>query len=253
MEGIVTEKKKKVAIVGCSDSKNLAPFNDQSFEIWGVNNLFYHIPRYDRWFEIHSIKKEGEQWYRRGNIDLKVGKFDWSTEFRGQNVNKYVGDLSKLTCPIYMQNKWDEIPTSEPYPLQAIKDTFGGYFTNTVSYMLALAIYEGFEEIHVYGVDMAVSTEYYWQRPSCEYFLGIAIGRGIKVYIPPEADLLKTRFLYAFEEKERDHWEKKVASMTANMNQRKAQAEQEFTLAQRKIEQYIGALEAIKEVNKIWE
>lgn len=252
-EVLVKEKKKKVAIVGCSDSKNLAPFNDPSWEIWGVNNLFYHIPRYDRWFEIHSVKKEDGQWYRRGNIDLKVGKFDWSTEFRGQNVNKYLGDLSKMTCPIYMQQHWDAIPTSTPYPLKEITDTFGNYFTNTVSWMLALAIYEGFEEIGIWGVDMAVSTEYYYQRPSCEYFIGLAIGRGIKVTIPPEADLLKTRFLYAFQEKERDQWDRKIQSMQNAMAQRKAQAENDFTLAERKVQQYIGAMEAVKEINKIWD
>jgi hypothetical protein len=33
-------KAPKVCIVGCADSKNMAPFLDPEYEIWGVNNLF---------------------------------------------------------------------------------------------------------------------------------------------------------------------------------------------------------------------
>ena len=50
--------------------------------------------------------------------------------------------------------------------------------------MIALAIYEDFDIIHVYGVDMAVCGEYEQQRPSCEFFCGIAKGKGIELYIP---------------------------------------------------------------------
>jgi hypothetical protein len=159
---------KKIAIVGCSDTKDQAPFNDASWEIWGVNNLFHHIPRYDRWFEIHNLTKDSDgAWKRRG-----------SSNFRGQDINAYVADLAKMKCPIYMQQHWDDIPTSTPYPLEEAKNRFGSimgwynngtpegldeaklnrqlYGTNTVTYMILLAIMEGATHIGVYGVDMAV-------------------------------------------------------------------------------------------------
>jgi len=71
--------------------------------------------------------------------------------------------------------------------------------------MIALAVYESltkgtFKEIHVYGVDMALKKEYREQKPSCEYFIGFAMGAGIKVYLPSESDLLRTGALYGFEE-----------------------------------------------------
>ena len=53
---------KKVAIVGFADTRNQAPYNDPTFEIWGLNDLHSHIPRYDRWFDIHT----------RENIDTDV-------------------------------------------------------------------------------------------------------------------------------------------------------------------------------------
>ena len=46
----------------------------------------------------------------------------------------------------------------------------------------------------MYGVDMAQDTllaaEYSEQRPSCEYFIGLAEGAGIRVDIPGGSDLL---------------------------------------------------------------
>ena len=196
---------KKVAIVGCAESKMLAPFDDPEFEIWGVNNLYPHIKRATRWFEIHNINHNGERFFRRGD-----------RQFRGQEVDQYLSHLGEWAkeknCPVYMQKHWDIVPTSVEYPVQKMLKEFGTYFTNTISWELALAISEGFEEIHVYGVDMAVDSEYHHQRPSCEYFLGIAMGRGIKVHIPDQADLLKTRFLYGFQEPEELAWKRKTKS-----------------------------------------
>lgn len=173
----------KAAIVGTApSSRDLAPFTDESWEIWGVSNVYGQIPKWDRWFELHNLEsRKNEQEY--------PGHYDW---------------LKKQTTPVYMQQRHEEIPASVEYPKQEILDEFGGYFTNSVSYMIALAIHEGATEIGIYGVDMAINdvgghSEYAHQRPSCEYFIGLAVGRGIKVDIPRESDLLKVGRLYAYE------------------------------------------------------
>lgn len=244
-----TVKRTRVAIVGCSDSKDLAPFDDQSWEFWGVNNLYLSLPakKFTRWFEIHEITKhENNLFKRRGNFD-----------FRGQPVNQYLSQLAafsdELNIPIYMRQHWPEIPKSIPYPLQSILANFRPYFTNTVSWMIALAIFEGFKEIGIWGVDMAVGSEYNHQRPSCEYFIGIAEGRGIKVTIPDEADLLKTRFLYAFQEKEEDAFNRKVAKMKQSMEGRLQKAQARKNQAFMEEQQYMGAITSANEIQKIWE
>lgn len=251
-EVVQPEKPTKVAIVGCSQSKTLAPFNDPSFEIWGMNNLFPHLPRATRWFEIHDIAFENNTYLRRNGKD-----------FRGQPVGEYLEQLGKWAeennCPVYMQRKWDLIPTATEFPVQQMLDSFGGYFTNSVSWMLALAIAEGFKEIHVYGVDMAVDTEYHHQRPSCEYFLGVAAGLGIKVVIPAEADLLKTRWLYAFQEKEAQDWSRKVKMMKQTVVEKKDrinkeidQFTKEIKFREAQLQQFVGAEHAMGEMDKIW-
>ena len=75
---------------------------------------------------------------------------------------------------------------------------FGSYFTSTPAYMLALAIHEGFREIHIYGIDSLTGTGYEDQRSGIEYFIGIARGREIEVYIPKESHLLKASRLYGY-------------------------------------------------------
>ena len=495
-------KTKRLAIVGCSDSKNLAPYDDPDIEIWSVNNAYGHIKRYSRWFEIHTIEFKDGHFSRR-----------WNRDFRGLDVDIYLSHLAALDCPVYMQKHWDCIPKSVAFPVDEVIKHFGDdrYFTNTISYQIALAIMEGFKEIQVWGVDMAVdclapetkvltadlqwvpsgsvkvgdelmgfdeyssdgegktrrwrkavvtkaretfrrchemgledgtsfiasekhgwlthgenvnrwkttdeltakhhragrptrilkmvepwkgdlswdagylaaafdgegslcqnerktvpgifrntlsfaqrdnemmekvgnlldrygfshsfttagdrdtkqinikggkpeimrflgqfrpprllpkfnpnamgefqaakyvpvvetrelglrpvmgietdtktfiaegfashNSEYHWQRPSVEYWIGIAKGAGIKIYVPPTADLLKTRFLYAFEEKEADNWKQKLTGMMKNMQERKAVSMQKMQQEHDKIQQYIGALAAAQEIDKVW-
>jgi hypothetical protein len=130
-------KQKKVAIIGFTPSRNEAPYTNPDFEIWALNDLFEAIPRCDRLFQIHS----------RQTIDT------YTT--RGERAS-YIERLREIKVPIYMVEAHEDIPNSVAYPLDDMVKAFGPYFTNTISYMIALAIWEGFTEIHIYGVDMAV-------------------------------------------------------------------------------------------------
>jgi hypothetical protein len=239
----IERKKDSVAIIGCADSKNMAPFKDPAWDFWGVNNLFLTMPNqpWSAWFEIHDLTLNGKVFCRRGK-----------PEFRGQNVNEYLAGIAKLSCPVWMQKQWPQVPNSIAYPLDDILKKFGNYFTNTISYEIALAIHLGYKTIAIYGVDMAIDTEYYWQRPSCEYFLGLAIGLGINIIIPDEADLLKARFLYGFNEPQEQAWTKKVRSQIESMQHRQQHAIQQLKMAEKQVEQYTGAIAAAQEQIKIW-
>lgn len=244
-------KKSKVAIIGCADSKNVAPFDQpQDWEFWGVNNLHLSMPKapWTRWFELHSIQHDTNsgQYFRRGKPD-----------FRGQRVDQYLSSLNAMNIPVYMQRPLPIIPNAVGFPVQQILQIFGNYFTNTISWQLALAIMEGFKTIGIYGVDMAVSSplrhqnEYSHQRPSCEYFVGLARGRGVEVIIPPTSDLLKTNFLYCYQEPEENAFVLKMDEMEKSMAQRQADAENKLKMSEAKMHQYIGARSAIQEIKKI--
>ncbi len=263
----VKKKKNKVAIVGFADSRDQAPFNDDSFEIWGLNSLFEMIPRYDRWFEIHDRRMYNMDTDKSVGLGLT------------RDGRPYVEGLAKLNGPVYMVADYPDIPNCVRYPLEEMitefdpqkrrmewKEPFkcsaeldwNGYFTNSISYMIALAIYEKYEDIGIYGVDMATggldtpNGEYAHQRPSCEYYMGIAVGRGIRLTVPSTADLLKTRFLYGPEVIPEMIWAAKLNKISKSMNDRMVQAQQNKAFAQKQEDQYIGALECTKELHKIW-
>jgi hypothetical protein len=171
------QRREKVAICGFSLTTLFqAPFCDDQFDIWGLNELYIHIPRFDRWFQMHS----------QAEIEASV---------RDQNHYRWLKECEK---PIYMLARRPDIPSSIEYPINNILAMFGNYMTSTVAYMVALAIYEKYKEIHLYGVDMSLETEYRDQRPNVEYLLGFARGMGIHVLIPTDSHLLKASELYGY-------------------------------------------------------
>lgn len=241
---------KRIAIVGCSDSKDLAPYDDKSWEIWSMNNTFAYTKRQDKWFEIHPIRVYQGRYQRRKL--LGPGVFEWSDDFRGQPMQEYMLSLARLDIPVYMQQHWDIIPKSEPYPIEEVIHRFGRYFTNSVSYIIAMAIMSGATEIGCFGIDMAASSEYGPQRPSCEWMLGVAAGLGIRLNIPQQADLLKCNFLYGFEEREQCQWEKKLTQMKNSMIARRQKQESIAAAAQQQIQQYHGAESAVDQCLRVW-
>jgi len=184
----------KVAIVGCAETtkdkvRNL--YKREGWEIWGINTLWkstpHVIPKATRWFMTHKYDRVINE---KGDFE----QWEWLKRVKAFPIymlGEHSGDRSK------------EVKMAIPYPIGEIKQKFGTYFTNSISYEMALAIYEGFKEIHLYGVEMALSGEYGYQRPSVEYFIGLARGMGIKVYLPERCDLLATVVLYGYEDHHR--------------------------------------------------
>jgi len=180
----VRTTRKKVALVGfASSTRELAPFDDPTFEIWGMNQLYRHIPRADRFFDIHY-------YFEEGNVE----------------GTDHLGWLRDGKIPVYMTTTHDEYPTSVRFPIEDAIEVAGvDYFTSTVAFMVALAIREKFEVIKVYGIDLIVGSEYEWQKACVEYLLGIAHGRGIDVGLPERCALLACPWRYGYE-KEPKAW-----------------------------------------------
>lgn len=172
---------KKLAIVGSAFTSKDAPYQDESFEIWGLNGM--EIPRATRWFEIHDYS-------------LQKGKVN----YHGKDLGiPYLSYLDSLGITVYMQDEREEVKLSEKFPYEELKTKYRDYFTSTASFMLALALEEDFDVVHIYGMDMAQSEEYGTQRPSVEYWIGRLEQKGVKVYIPPQSDLLKVAYTYGYE------------------------------------------------------
>lgn len=174
----VTPKRKKVAIVGfATNTLHLVPWNDPTFELWGLNQGHMHmLRRGDRHFEMHQPE------YVEDARDPQ-----------------YMAFLRSCQIPVYMIDVRADIPSSVRFPIEhAITLAGRDYFTSSIAYMIALALIEGMEEIHLYGINLAIGEEYTWEKPCAEWWLGMAKGMGVKVYIPQASSLLKQYARYGY-------------------------------------------------------
>lgn len=192
----------KVAIVGGGPTRKKAPYKDKSWDIWAFSSTHDRYPRITRWFEIHAL------------ADLKQ---QLATKKRGRRTYpNYMRFMRRLRCPVYMQRRHRSIPCSVPFPKQKVLKAFGRCFTSTASYLIALAILEGYKVIGLWGIDLKGSS-YDRQRPAIEYLLGVAVKRGIRVVIPRGSKIrvpqrpkfVATRVLYAYDWRSPGAWWRK--------------------------------------------
>jgi len=109
------------------------------------------------------------------------------------NLGDIVARINSLRVPFIAPYKYEEIPLSQAFPLNECARQFGApYFKNTIGYMIAYALLQKVKEMDIYGVNQASSGEYYYEKGSVEYWLGIAIGRGVKIKIWGENSELLT-------------------------------------------------------------
>jgi hypothetical protein len=187
----------KIAICGfASSSRDLAPYKDPAFEIWTMNHAaMTWCPKWDVMFELHTLEHL-----------RTIGA-------HASDPNSYLAWLAKdHKRPIYTQRQFPEVPNSVAIPREELNAWFserGGnvegyfandYYTSTISFMVALAIMKGAEEIHLYGIDLLQDEEYAYQRAGAEYLIGFARGMGIKTYVPRQSALCASNYTYGFSE-----------------------------------------------------
>lgn len=93
--------------------------------------------------------------------------------------------------PIYLQKADPEVATSIAFPRKEVQQFFATsnkpmrYFTCSVCWLIALAIYEGFERIELWGFelrDTKPNSAYAYERPCVAYWIKQALDREIDVF-----------------------------------------------------------------------
>ena len=169
----------KVNIIGKSPQWHEAPDVSDKFDTWGITQLML-----------------------RRSVDLVIDMnvYDdmrWGSDELLENL------LVKRKC------KSRDIPYIglDDYPIDEIVEFFGvDYFSNTVDYAIALAIYMEYKEIDIYGIDMIHGSEYQDQKPGVDFWCGVAIGKGIKVKVHGAfSSIMKTKdgLLYGYDIKQK--------------------------------------------------
>lgn len=181
---------KKVAIVGAQhDTRENAPFDDLSYEIWSFADWICSdwLSRCDGLFEIHSPR-------------------NYMNHYR---TPSYWDKLQTLEIPVWMYPVADpKVPGSVEYPLDGVLSLiskgkqFGKKFKPlncSVAYAIGLAVYLEYDVIDVYGVELNTTSEYMHQKGHFAFWNGVALGRGIELNINCSEGLF-IQPLYGFEE-----------------------------------------------------
>lgn len=177
-------KKKKIAIVGTAPQWQLAPFDDQDWEIWGIFGVAGANRRMTRLYELHDK-----------SIIIPMAKTHHSGCY---------WDIAKNMGKNYItKDYYDEAPDATRFDFNSKLEKYGPYFASSAAWMIADAIDQEPEEIGIWGVNMAHTTEYAYQKPSCTYMLGFAKAKGIKITIPASSELLSIPFQYGIQERPR--------------------------------------------------
>lgn len=131
-------------------------------------------------------------WRNKNNITDR-GHYAWLQQDHGIEV--------------FMQNKYKDVPNSVKYPKEEIvakylshliRDNQGNLppvpdpFTSSCEFALALAIYRGYKNIYIYGVEATSDTEYQRQRAGIYFWIGIA-SQYANVYIQRRSLLLNAK------------------------------------------------------------
>jgi hypothetical protein len=214
----------RVAIVGTAQSYLKTPWTDPGLTILSLNDA-YNLPafkRADAWYDFHPLDKfffakEGEK--RVWAHQVPPGYY--------VRPSTHLEWLKTRAVPVFLhpdyQTQHPDAATwahAQPFPKAEIEAYFGRYFTSSPAWMIAHAVMQGCQELHIYGIHLATEHEYIEQRPNFEYLIGRVLGTGKltttvqhglrtyqtdhgRVVLPVSSPILASDFQYAFEQRPR--------------------------------------------------
>ncbi len=189
-------KNDECAIVGFSvASRADAPWNNPTVDLFGINeeaafteenmkarmgssyvsSMGYWKQDEDKiagWFQLHPYKVS-----MREDNRSDPNHPDWL-----RHPHPY---------PIFMQDKYKDIPSSIKFPVDEIVMKYGYYFCSTISYVMLWAYEVGYKIIGLYGFELYQSEEYVFQRSNFYFWMGWLKEKGIIFRYSPNSHLLK--------------------------------------------------------------
>lgn len=145
-------------------------------EVWGINALG-NIFDCDRIFHMDDVRVQESR--AKANPE--------------GNIAAMLRWLKTHPGPIYTSRKHHDYPGLIDFPLSDVINAFGQvYFNSTAAYAVAMAVFLGFERIEIYGFDFTYPNAHHAEkgRACVEFWLGIAVSRGIDVKVPHVSTLM---------------------------------------------------------------
>jgi hypothetical protein len=187
--------------------------NSDEWEVWGCNSLWYRTRdahdrfRADRWFELHPFSVQ---------------------------TDKEMEAIRDCPVPIYLLPEAQYPKNGVLFPLDWVKQQLHfpfDFFACTFAYQVALAIAEGFKEIGIFGTELMYGTprERLFELRSLEFWLGLAMGRGIIVHFHPQSRLCRLPYKYGYDYDAEMLWCAQKAEFLSLMQNANNEREKQFS------------------------
>jgi len=119
----------------------------------------------------------------------------FDTNDAGKQTKVMCRVLEQTETPVYTCELDPRIKNPVMYPVEEVCNaTKCAYLNNTVAYALAYAVAEEVSDLHLYGIDFTHKAVNFAEagRACCEFWLAIAVSKGIKLHIANSSSLLDT-------------------------------------------------------------
>lgn len=208
----------KLAIVGAGMTWKEAPFDDPSYEIWTTGNVAKILPRVTAILDVHD-----------------------ETRATSNQLNAH-------GCIVWLKEIDVDIPYSQKFPIDDLIRKYGKIFNNSMTMLLGFAYMNGYENIELFGVDLADPDGYEKYRANFLYLLGFGRGEGRNIKISEGSLLMRDSPTYCYDkpsvtqqrliDKERDL----AGKLASKIQEKEAVSEQTAYLR--------GALEMMREMTR---
>lgn len=107
----------------------------------------------------------------------------------------FVEQANKRGFHVISKDPFLEIKNNSIFPIQNVINEFQiEFFLNSICYMIAYAIMQEPKSISLMGVDMRNNMDFLVEKGCVEFWCGVAVGRGIKVFTPKLSNVLRNNF-----------------------------------------------------------
>lgn len=155
----------RVNIVGKSSTWVDAPYGKEYGTVWGITQLLLQRP-------VDLV------------IDMNVyedGRWGYDEKWEADVVKK----LAELNNIPYI--------CIDNYPFKEVSKKYRtDYFGSTLDYAIALALFKGYDDIHIYGATLSVESDYYKLKCGADFWCGYAKGLGVNLEVHGESAIMKT-------------------------------------------------------------
>jgi hypothetical protein len=211
----------RVAIIGTAESWQMTPWTDPSLTLVSLNDAYRMkgFQRADVWYDLHPLD---HFWSPPEGQPILAHQVPPGVYCRPADHREWLGRQAQ-TIPVFLhpdyQTQYPDAvnwPRAQAFPKAEIENSFGHYFTSSPAWMMAHAILNGCQELHIYGIHLATEFEYLKQRPNFEYLCGCLLGSGKRtmtvhdglrryvspsgmLVLPESSPVLQESFQYAFD------------------------------------------------------